>query len=181
MKKLFLTLSSICIGLLLGACSGNPHDKYLGYWQLEDSKYPKIMRIYKEDRKTYLVQENILNSKDFFGNKPKEQVLTPDGEQLGIDLGIGVVKFNLSEDGNTLRIEKNKYTRMKDSEAETIKAEAEKNAQLCQAAKEEYDSQIKAIQESGSSSQEQYAQRQRVRNEFKEKFKAIPACSAFIF
>ena len=41
------------ITLVLTACS-KPYDKYVGYWQLEDTKYPKILEIRKEDKDTYL-------------------------------------------------------------------------------------------------------------------------------
>ena len=40
MRIFLLTL----LALALTACS-KPYDKYIGYWQLEDTKYPKILEI----------------------------------------------------------------------------------------------------------------------------------------
>ena len=54
MRIFLLTLLTFA----LTACS-KPYDKYIGYWQLEDTKYPKILEIRKEDKDTYLVNENI--------------------------------------------------------------------------------------------------------------------------
>ena len=54
------------ITLVLTACS-KPYDKYVGYWQLEDTKYPKILEIRKEDKDTYLVNENIFRDTDLLG------------------------------------------------------------------------------------------------------------------
>ena len=62
------------ITLVLTACS-KPYVKYVGYWQLEDTKYPKILEIRKEDKDTYLVNENIFQTTDLLGKSKKEQVL----------------------------------------------------------------------------------------------------------
>ena len=62
------------ITLVLTACS-KPYDKYVGYWQLEDTKYPKILEIRKEDKDTYLVNENIFRDTDLLGKAKKETVL----------------------------------------------------------------------------------------------------------
>ena len=70
MRIFLLTL----LALALTACS-KPYDKYIGYWQLEDTKYPKILEIRKEDKDTYLVNENIFRDTDLLGKTKKETVL----------------------------------------------------------------------------------------------------------
>ncbi|HGW5129432.1 TPA: hypothetical protein ACNIH0_000725 [Acinetobacter baumannii] len=99
MRVFLLTL----IALALTACS-KPYDKYIGYWKLENSTSPRILSIYKEDKETYLVNDNILAEKDFFGNKKTGTVLEKKEKELGVNNGLTVIPFNLSEDGKTLRI-----------------------------------------------------------------------------
>ena len=100
------------ITLVLTACS-KPYDKYVGYWQLEDTKYPKILEIRKEDKDTYLVNENIFRDTDLLGKAKKETVLEKtEKEELGVNNGLTVIPFNLSDDGKTLRIRDQKYTKI---------------------------------------------------------------------
>ncbi|MDC4801373.1 hypothetical protein NQ814_17720, partial [Acinetobacter baumannii] len=108
MRIFLLTL----LALALTACS-KPYDKYIGYWQLEDTKYPKILEIRKEDKDTYLVNENIFRDTDFMGNSKKETVLEKtEKEGLGVNNGLTVIPFNLSDDGKTLRISDQKYVKI---------------------------------------------------------------------
>ena len=105
MRIFLLTL----LALALTACS-KPYDKYIGYWQLEDTKYPKILEIRKEDKDTYLVNENIFRDTDLLGKTKKETVLEKtEKEELGVNNGLTVIPFNLSDDGKTLRIRDQKY------------------------------------------------------------------------
>lgn len=123
MKIILLTF----MALALTACS-KTYDKYLGYWQLEDTKYPKILEIRKEDKETYLVNENILSTSSLRSSK-KEYVLEKSGENgLGVNNGLTVVPFNLSEDGKTLRIDKNKYVKISEDVAKAAKEKAEQEA-----------------------------------------------------
>lgn len=108
MRIFILTL----LALTLTACS-KPHDKYIGYWQLQDTKYPKILEIRKEDKDTYLVNENI------FRESKKESVLDKTEEKLGVNNGLAVLPFNLSDDGEILRIRDQKYLKISE---ETAKA-----------------------------------------------------------
>jgi len=73
------------IVLALTACS-KPYDKYVGYWQLDDSKRQKILEIRKEDKDTYLVNENIFQTTDLLGKSKKEQVLEKtENDGLGVN------------------------------------------------------------------------------------------------
>ncbi|TCM65092.1 hypothetical protein EC844_11655 [Acinetobacter calcoaceticus] len=106
------------MALILTACS-KPHDKYLGYWKLEESKFTRILEIKKEDKETYLVNENILREADLVGNKKKEQVLEKKEDQLGVNNGLTVIPFNLSDDGKVLRIKDQKYSKISEDEAKS--------------------------------------------------------------
>lgn len=114
MRLLFLGM----IALILSACSA-PHDKYVGYWKLEDSKQANILEIKKEDKDTYLVNENILRQMNSLGNKPKEMVLEKKEDQLAINNKLMLIPLNLSSDGKTLRIDTNKYTKISEADAKT--------------------------------------------------------------
>ena len=70
------------ITLVLTACS-KPYDKYVGYWQLEDTKYPKILEIRKEDKDTYLVNENIFQTTDLLGKSKKSNRIFSSRTLLG--------------------------------------------------------------------------------------------------
>lgn len=112
--------------LALTACS-KPYDKYIGYWKLEDSSYSKILEIRKEAKDTYLVNENILSSANLSGQHKKEMVLEQKDKQLGVNNGLTVIPFNLSDDGNSLRIRESKYIKITENEAKL----AIKNRQDC--------------------------------------------------
>lgn len=122
MRIFFLVL----ITFALTACS-KPYDKYIGYWKLEDSSYSKILEIRKEAKDTYLVNEDILNAANLSGQNKKELVLEQKDKQLGVNNGLTVIPFNLSDDGNSLRIRENKYIKITENEAKT----AIKNRQEC--------------------------------------------------
>ena len=133
MKIILLALLTIT----LVACS-KPYDKYIGYWQLEGTKYPKILEIRKEDKDTYLVNENIFRDEEF-GKAKKEQVLEKTDKELGVNNGLAVIPFNLSDDGKTLRIRDQKYTKIDEN---TAKA-AVKNKHDCNELKIKYNQEKK--------------------------------------
>lgn len=122
MKVFFLAL----IALVLTACS-KPYDKYIGYWQLENSKSLRILEIRKEGKETYLVNENILVSRDLLGKNKKESVLEQKENQLGVNNGLTVIPLNLSDDGKILRFKDFKYIKISEDEAKV----AIKNKHAC--------------------------------------------------
>lgn len=111
MKLILLTF----LALALTACSKS-YDKYVGYWQLEDTKYSKILEIKKEDKETYLINTDIIKE-NLLGTKHKDRVLEKAGENsLGVNNGLAVIPLNLSEDGKTLRIDKEKYVKISEED-----------------------------------------------------------------
>jgi|GEM_PF-5006426 len=103
----------------LTACS-KPYDKYIGYWKAEGTQSTRILEIYQEGKETYLVNDNILAEKDWFGNKRNGTVLEQIDKELGVNNGLTVVKFNVSEDGKTLRISNKQYTKISEDDVKTI-------------------------------------------------------------
>lgn len=130
MKFVFLTL----IAIALTACS-KTQDKYIGYWQLEDTKTAKILEIRKEDKATYLANENILRDTDLIG-KPKKEIVLEKNEkdELGVNNGLTVIPFNLSDNGKILRIRDQKYKKISEETAQTMV----KNKKDCNNLKTQY-------------------------------------------
>ena len=72
------------------------------YWLLAIRRHQvsKILEIRKEDKDTYLVNENIFRDTDLLGKAKKETVLEKtEKEELGVNNGLTVIPFNLSDDG----------------------------------------------------------------------------------
>ena len=163
------------VALILVACS-KPHDKYIGYWQLDDSKSQKILEIRKEDKDTYLVNENIFRSTDLLGKSKKEQVLEKtDKDGLGVNNGLTVVPFNLSDDGKTLRIMNNKYSKISDDDAK----KALDNNKACKDLKTQYKDEIEPLSHTFNKSAT--AKRNQIGEKYIELQKKIPNCELNIY
>ena len=169
MRIFFITL----IVLALTACS-KPYDKYIGYWKLEDSSYSKILEIRKEAKETYLVNEDVLSAANLSGQNKKEMVLEQKDNQLGVNNGLTLIPFSLSEDGNSLRIRENKYIKITDNEAKT----AMKNRQDCNQLESKFREQRLAFRSFVTETEK------KPRNELLEKYttvqRQIPDCKFYI-
>lgn len=160
------------ITLVLTACS-KPYDKYVGYWQLEDTKYPKILEIRKEDKDTYLVNENIFRDTDLLGKAKKETVLEKTKkEELGINNGLTVIPFNLSDDGKTLRIRDQKYVKISEGIAKT----AVKNRKDCNDLRTKYTEEKKPFDGFFFNGNPNQAKLDAVKAKYKELQQKIPEC-----
>ncbi|WP_373746141.1 hypothetical protein [Neisseria dentiae] len=180
-------LWTILVALLLAACSGESYDRYVGLWKIENSDFPAVLAITKEDGKTYLINENILQETDFFGNKKKGRVLDL-GEkgEMGINIGIGIIPVVLSEDGKTLRIDNRSYSKISESDFAAFKTELEQNEKLCKQLQEEYNNKRSQVKDTmwGATPQEREtakAQREKLVNEYKLKKEKIAYCRANIY
>ena len=159
------------ITLVLTACS-KPYDKYVGYWQLEDTKYPKILEIRKEVKDTYLVNENIFRATDLLGKAKKETVLEKtEKEELGVNNGLTVIPFNLSDDGKTLRIRDQKYTKISEGVAKT----ALKNKKDCDELQTKFREETKSYGTPWSGTPEE-AKLKEVKSKYAQIQKNIPSC-----
>lgn len=159
------------ITLVLTACS-KPYDKYVGYWQLEDTKYPKILEIRKEDKDTYLVNENIFRNTDLLGKAKKEQILEKtEKEELGVNNGLTVIPFNLSDDGKTLRIRDQKYTKISEGVAKT----ALKNKKDCDELQTKFREETKSYGIPWGGTPEE-AKLKEVKSKYAQIQKNIPSC-----
>ena len=168
MRIFLLTL----LALALTACS-KPYDKYIGYWQLEDTKYPKILEIRKEDKDTYLVNENIFRDTDLLGKTKKETVLEKtEKEELGVNNGLTVIPFNLSDDGKTLRIRDQKYVKISEDIAKT----AVKNRKDCNDLKIKYTEEKKPFDGFFFNGNPNQAKLDAVKAKYKELQQKIPEC-----
>ncbi|MEZ2775100.1 hypothetical protein ACBP83_15020 [Acinetobacter pseudolwoffii] len=166
MKIFFLTL----VALALTACS-KPHDKYVGYWQLEDTKYPKVLEIYKEGKETYIVNENILSETDWFGNKKSGTVLEKKEKELGVNNSLAVITFNLSDDGKTLRISNQRYTKISEDDAKQMITH-KKN---CESLRLKYREEAKAFNIFARDAQK--VEQDKIKDDYRELQKEIPNCS----
>ena len=163
MKKILFSL----VTLVLTACS-NGYDKYVGYWSLDDSKSQNILEIRKEGKETYLVNENILNQ------YKKEQVLEKgDKDALSVNTGFGVIALNLSEDGNTLRIKNQKYSKMNETDAK----KALDNQNACNDLEKKYREETKDL---NIFAKEQGDKKIEISKQYVELQKKIPNCSFYI-
>lgn len=160
------------IAVVLTACSKS-YDKYIGYWQLEDARSPKILEIRKEDKDTYLVNENIFRDTDLLGKAKKEQILEKtDKEELGVNNGLTVIPFNLSDDGKTLRIRDQKYTKISEDTAKT----ALKNKKDCEELKANYRKEIGNPWEYAYGKNPKQIEIDAAKEKYKQSRDKIPAC-----
>ena len=67
--KLASILTMFCAFTLFGR-SGDPYDKYIGYWERKDVEHHEVLQV-SRDGETYLMNDNILRETDIFG-KPKK-------------------------------------------------------------------------------------------------------------
>jgi hypothetical protein len=80
--------------IFLAGCSGDPYEKYIGYWKKNDAKYPQVLQIYK-DGETYLLNHNVFQETDFAGNKKNAMVLKKSEDQLSVENGFGSATLGL--------------------------------------------------------------------------------------
>ena len=136
MKKLFALFTV----LLLAAC-GKGHERYEGYWKMENVSFQYLIQIQKADESTYLLKDDVLGGSD------SSQVLSQ--RDKGMLTFSGGEELILSDDGNTLRVGKAAYRRIDDAEAAALqeqakqeiarqKAIAEENRRRCDANTQAY-------------------------------------------
>jgi hypothetical protein len=168
--KIFLL--TLC-ALVLTACS-KPYDKYIGYWKADGTKSPRILQIYQEDKETYLVNENIFAETDSFGNKKNATVLEKKENELAVNNGFGLITFNVSDDGKTLRIGNRQYSKISDDEAKI----ALDNKKSCDALRVEYMEATKSFNLFARDTEKN--KQEKIKADYAAKQKTISDCNFFI-
>ncbi|XID74982.1 hypothetical protein ACF3NA_10875 [Alkanindiges sp. WGS2144] len=169
-EEFMRTILLILMTLSLAAC-GKSNDKYLGFWQLENTTYPKILEIRKEGKDTYLVNENIFRD-DEAGKAKKEMVLDKTENGLGVNNGLAVIPFNLSEDSKTLRIREQKYSKISEAQARSLV----KNKKDCDKLKANLYEEKKPFDGFFFGDNPNQAKLDTVKAKYRELQKQIPAC-----
>ena len=184
--KLASILTVFCAFTLFG-CSGDPYDKYIGYWERNDVEHHEVLQV-SRDGETYLMNDNILRETDMFGKPKKAIVLKKSEGQLSVENGLGSVMLGISEDGKTLRASNREFTKITDEEVAVIRqkvaketADFEKNKSLCEAITDEYQAASNAINQENLPLQDRTAKRKALQDATKEKAQAIPNCKPGFF
>lgn len=170
MKKGSLVVLVLMLFFVTG-CSSDPYEKYLGLWERANVRHYEVMEIVK-DGKTLLLNENILISKDFRGNKKEPMVLTKSDGQLSVNTGLGSLVFGLSEDKNVLRVGNMSYKRIDNDRLNVIKADIKKKEQEREQARLEREKiRLKEEQEREKKRNEERIAREKLRLEMEEEKK----------
>ncbi len=185
MKNKFTLITMLCFFLF--GCGDDKYADYIGLWQMSDTSYPKVAKISK-DGETYLLNENVLQEKDFFGHKKKSMVLKQSENQLSIENGLGSITLGISADGKTLHIANHEYTKIDEKKLNEIqsaiekeKLEKEKNQGLCKALDEQYQQEKNTIMAGKYSFSEQRTKITELSKKLKEQSKSIPNCTLFFW
>jgi hypothetical protein len=125
----------------VAGCSSDPYEKYLGLWERANVRHYEVMEIVK-DGDTLLLNQNILSSKDFYGNKIEPMVLKKSDGQLSVDTGLGSLVFGLSGDKSVLRVGNMSYRRIDNDRLNIIKADIKKKEQEREQAKIEREKKV---------------------------------------
>ena len=112
MKKLFALFTV----LLLAACSKG-HERYEGYWKMENVSFQYLIQIQKTDDGSYLLKDDVL------GGSGSSQALEP--QDKGVLALAGGEALELSDDGATLKMGKAAYRRIDDAEAAALQQAAQ--------------------------------------------------------
>lgn len=180
-------LVPILVSIVLFGCSGDPYEQYIGHWERKGVEHPAILQITK-DGDSYLMNDNILQEKDMLGRSKKAIVLKKSEGQLSVENGFGSVMLGISEDGKTLRVSNQEFSRISDQEVSAIKemaakekAEFEKNKSLCEAITREYQDAVNSINKENLGLQERTAKRAALKDATIEKAKSVPKCNPGFF
>ena len=119
---------------MLAACGKGGADRYVGYWQLQDSNKSVVTEIKKENG-NYFAVENIAG-RDKHAAQQRE-LSEKDGE-LVVNTGMGDLPLKLSEDGNTLFLGKGTLRRIDAAAKDKIVAHEEQCRSLNDAFQAEY-------------------------------------------
>lgn len=178
---------AVCTALLLAACGGG-YDQYEGYWKRQqdnDKARPDVVRIMKEDSKTYLLKENVLPNRKGEIHEKSMVLSQKDDGTLAVDTGFGSIPLILSEGGKTLRAERRAFDKISEGEFGELKQKMEQDQQRCDALKKEYQAERDANPSPALGSGGDWNAWKQKNEAMKEKYKTqrdqITGCDIFIF
>ena len=158
-----LLLSVIPILLLTACSSSSNYSEYMGYWQQDDVKSnAKVAKIY-QDGDTYLMDANIYTDKTTSVRNAAPAVLTANEDKLSWSTGMGSAELGLSDDGSTLYVANNTFTKIDEAKANEIGEKLKTCAEL----KDQYSTSINDIQLFSDGAA---AEKEQITAEFTEKF-----------
>ena len=126
------------LALTLTAC-GRGADDYVGYWREQQDKGEEILEIKKEDGNYFA--EELINKTDFFGLQKKAVVLNEKDGKLSMNADMGEIVLNLSDDGKTLYMANQSYTKVGTDFKEKVLA----HEQDCRKLSEEYKTELNQL------------------------------------
>ena len=145
MKRTALTV----LVLMLAACGKGGADRYVGYWQLQDSDKLVVTEIKKENG-NYFAVENIAGR----GKRAAQQrVLSEKDGELVVNTGMGDLPLKLSDDGNTLFLGKGTLRRIDAATKDKIVAHEEQCRSLNSAFQTEFTGKSKQMANTGGFSE----------------------------
>ena len=118
MKRTALTV----LVLMLAACGKGGADRYVGYWQLQDSNKSVVTEIKKENS-NYFAMENIAGRGE---RAAQQRVLSEKDGELVVNTGVGDLPLKLSDDGDTMFLSKDTFRRIDAATKDKIVAHEEK-------------------------------------------------------
>lgn len=183
----FASIIVILSSIILFGCSGDPYDKYVGYWKKKEAKHHEVLQISK-DGETYLMNDNIFRETDAFGRKKSATVLKKSEGQLSVEHGFGSIVLGLSEDGKLLHAANQAFSKISEDDVSTIrekiaqeKKAMEKDKALCDALSSEYKEANTKLSQTDMDYKERNEKRTELNEATKQKANAIPNCRPGFF
>ena len=130
MKRTALTV----LVLMLAACGKGGADRYVGYWQLQDSNKSVVSEIKKENGNYFVVPDLAAGGR----LATEQQVLSEKDGELVVNTGVGDLPLKLSDDGDTMFLNKGTFRRIDAATKDKIVVHEEKCLSLNDAFQTEY-------------------------------------------
>ena len=151
MKRTALTV----LVLILAACGKGGADRYVGYWQLQDSNKSVVTEIKKENGNYFVVSDLAAGGR----LATEQQVLSEKDGELVVNTGVGDLPLKLSDDGDTMFFSKGTFRRIDAAAKDKIVAHEEQCRSLKAAFQAEYNGKRNQMTNAGLSfTTEEYKQ-----------------------
>lgn len=140
---------------MLAACGKGGADRYVGYWQLQDSNKSVVTEIKKENGNYFVVSDLAAGGR----LATEQQVLSEKDGELVVNTGVGDLPLKLSDDGDTMFFSKGTFRRIDAAAKDKIVAHEEQCRSLKAAFQAEYNGKRNQMTNAGLSfTTEEYKQ-----------------------